>query len=291
MLGVDAIGGAGLAAQGSANNSFTRDAAYAFDKSLQTAQSDATPASTMADANAVAASDDETVRADADSITAPGFAESLIPVWGAGRQAVHDFQNGNWGWGLVNTAMAVSDVFLVKAAATATGKVDVMGITRIAGHEGIERAATEVAEKTVKANADDIAASGFSGAAAKLTGQVIYGASDLSQAAMAFRLQNGIKGAGNVAVFEYAENGVTKTLAMASKRGEGGGHAERLIAAALEKQGVDPSAVTHIYSELQPCTVLFGGGCKRFIQETFKKRGNDLQFRVWSNASFKGSRR
>jgi hypothetical protein len=42
----------------------------------------------------------------------------MIPVLGPGKQAIHDFQQGRWGWGLLNTALAVSDVFLGKAAVT-----------------------------------------------------------------------------------------------------------------------------------------------------------------------------
>jgi RHS repeat-associated protein len=52
----------------------------------------------------------------------PGFAESLIPVWGSGRQAVHDFQCGDWGWGLFNTALAVTDLALVKSLVQGAAK-------------------------------------------------------------------------------------------------------------------------------------------------------------------------
>ncbi|GGG59629.1 LamG-like jellyroll fold domain-containing protein [Hymenobacter glacieicola] len=53
----------------------------------------------------------------------PGTLESAIPVWGSGRQAIHDFQNGNYAWGAFNTAMAVSDVFLVKSLVTGVGRI------------------------------------------------------------------------------------------------------------------------------------------------------------------------
>lgn len=33
------------------------------------------------------------------SVGQPGLLESMIPVWGSGRAAVDDFQNGRWGWG------------------------------------------------------------------------------------------------------------------------------------------------------------------------------------------------
>jgi hypothetical protein len=55
-------------------------------------------------------------------VGAPGFWESFIPIWGSGRQALHDFECGRWGWGLFNTALAVSDAFMVGSAVKALGK-------------------------------------------------------------------------------------------------------------------------------------------------------------------------
>ena len=45
----------------------------------------------------------------------PGFWEGLIPIWGSGRAAIDDFQNGRYIWGTINTAFAVTDIFLVKS--------------------------------------------------------------------------------------------------------------------------------------------------------------------------------
>lgn len=56
------------------------------------------------------------------SVGAPGLGESLIPIWGSGRAAINDFQEGRWGWGIFNTALAVSDVFLVKSIVVGAGK-------------------------------------------------------------------------------------------------------------------------------------------------------------------------
>jgi hypothetical protein len=56
------------------------------------------------------------------SVGAPGPWEGIIPVWGSGRAAANDFQNGRWGWGSANAVLAVSDVFLVKDAIEAIGK-------------------------------------------------------------------------------------------------------------------------------------------------------------------------
>ncbi|MEJ5092464.1 hypothetical protein GEO21_20735 [Sphingobacterium faecium] len=57
-----------------------------------------------------------------ETIGQPGTAESFIPVWGSGRSAIDNFQNGNYGWGTFHTAMAISDVFLVKSIANGIGK-------------------------------------------------------------------------------------------------------------------------------------------------------------------------
>jgi RHS repeat-associated protein len=47
----------------------------------------------------------------------PDFWPSLIPVYGSVMQARHDFDTDQPVWGSVNTAMAVSDIFLVKSIA------------------------------------------------------------------------------------------------------------------------------------------------------------------------------
>lgn len=57
-----------------------------------------------------------------NSVSEPGLLESFIPVWGSGRAAVDHFQRGNFWRGLGYTALAISDVFLVKAVATAVVK-------------------------------------------------------------------------------------------------------------------------------------------------------------------------
>ena len=62
----------------------------------------------------------------------PGAGESLIPIWGSGRSAVDHFQNGNYWRGTGYTLLAISDVFLVKAAVTAIGKGIVVGGSKLA---------------------------------------------------------------------------------------------------------------------------------------------------------------
>lgn len=48
----------------------------------------------------------------------PGTLESMVPIWGSGREAYADFEDGNYWEAAGNAAMAASDVFLVKAIAT-----------------------------------------------------------------------------------------------------------------------------------------------------------------------------
>jgi RHS repeat-associated protein len=57
------------------------------------------------------------------AIGAPGFWTSLIPIYGSGRAAINDYQTGHWGWGIFDTAMAVSDIFLVRKLAIDVGEV------------------------------------------------------------------------------------------------------------------------------------------------------------------------
>jgi len=52
----------------------------------------------------------------------PGTWEAIIPIWGSGRAAIDDFQNGNYWSGIGYSALAISDVFLVKSIATAVGR-------------------------------------------------------------------------------------------------------------------------------------------------------------------------
>jgi RHS repeat-associated protein len=64
-------------------------------------------------------------------IGAPSFGWSLVPVIGSGWQAIHDFQTGHWGWGLVNTGLAISDVFLLDSAVTTGGKLLARGVAAL----------------------------------------------------------------------------------------------------------------------------------------------------------------
>ena len=56
-------------------------------------------------------------------IDAPGFWESLIPVWGPARASSNDYQHGRWIWGTLNYVLAVTDVLLVRSIITSTVKI------------------------------------------------------------------------------------------------------------------------------------------------------------------------
>ena len=63
-----------------------------------------------------------TLSGEHDSVGHPGFAESLIPVWGSGREAVADFQDGDYLGAALNGGLAVSDLFLATAIEKAVAK-------------------------------------------------------------------------------------------------------------------------------------------------------------------------
>jgi len=77
----------------------------------------------------------------------PDLAESLIPIWGSGRSAVDHFQKGNWGRGILFTALAVSDVFLVKALVTAGGKLLVKGGAALLTKEAVTAGEKEIVKE------------------------------------------------------------------------------------------------------------------------------------------------
>lgn len=106
----------------------------------------------------------------------PGALESAIPIWGSGRSAVDHFQHGNWGRGVLFTALAVSDVFLVKSLVTAGGKLVVQGGAKLlgksaaaSGGQQVASGATAAVTKTVAA---DVAKAGGTSAPKLLTAGV-----------------------------------------------------------------------------------------------------------------------
>ncbi|KIA92757.1 hypothetical protein OC25_15285 [Pedobacter kyungheensis] len=59
----------------------------------------------------------------------PGLVESMIPIWGNGRAAIDHYQNGEYWQAAAYSALAVSDVFMVKAAIVAVSKGAVSAAT------------------------------------------------------------------------------------------------------------------------------------------------------------------
>jgi hypothetical protein len=73
----------------------------------------------------------------------PGLLESLIPVWGSGRESVNHFQQGNYVRGIFWGAMAVTDIFLVKAVVVGGVKLVGKAGTALLMREGESIAARE----------------------------------------------------------------------------------------------------------------------------------------------------
>ena len=59
----------------------------------------------------------------------PGALESIVPVWGSGREALADLHDGDYLGAAGNAAMAASDLALAKGLLTALGK----GAVKISG--------------------------------------------------------------------------------------------------------------------------------------------------------------
>ena len=87
-----------------------------------------------------------------DGVGQPGFGESLIPIWGSGRSAVDNFQNGNYWTGAAYTALAISDVFLVKAAATALAKGTITLAAKYVVRQAVKNPVLTIREAAAMAN-------------------------------------------------------------------------------------------------------------------------------------------
>jgi len=94
-------------------------------------------------------------RAESDdgAVGEPGLGESLIPIWGSGRESVNHFQHGNYVRGTLWGALAITDVFLVKALVVGAAKLVVragaVAAAREAGQVGA-RVAPELASQAPK---------------------------------------------------------------------------------------------------------------------------------------------
>lgn len=82
-----------------------------------------------------------------DTVGEPGLLESLVPVWGSGRSAIHHFQSGNWGRGLLYTGLAVTDVFLLKSLVVGIGKLAFRGVAEATAREALEHTLANTATR------------------------------------------------------------------------------------------------------------------------------------------------
>jgi len=92
-----------------------------------------------------------------------------------------------------------------------------------------------------------------------------YGSSDLSRKAIAFRRSNKISPDRDVGAIEYrAADNSPQTIVVASNPR----HVEHALRRRLQELNVDPSMVTRLYSDLQPCTLPIVN-CQRLIGRYF----------------------
>ncbi len=73
-----------------------------------------------------------------EAVGAPGFWESLIPLWGSGRETVNAYQQKKYGWMVFHGLMTVADVaggFLIKGLFKAGAK----GVGATIGKEALEK--------------------------------------------------------------------------------------------------------------------------------------------------------
>lgn len=74
----------------------------------------------------------------------PGLAESMIPVWGSGREAIADFQEGDYVGAGINGLAAASDLFLAGAAGKGAVKLVAGAGARYAAKHDLAKRSPEV---------------------------------------------------------------------------------------------------------------------------------------------------
>jgi hypothetical protein len=133
---------------------------------------DAESLKAIEDANKQAEDMKAEYEAEQNSVGEAGLVEGFIPVWGSGRDAIHSFQTGHWGWGIFHSAMVVVDVLTL-----GTGTV-VKGVIR-GGIKGGMRAFAKGAAKKMaavmaaKATAKALLKEGINKAAIKFIGKCV----------------------------------------------------------------------------------------------------------------------
>ncbi|HKY21466.1 MAG TPA: SpvB/TcaC N-terminal domain-containing protein [Vicinamibacterales bacterium] len=109
--------------------------------------------------------------ADDGSVGEPGLGESLIPIWGSGRESVNHFQHGRWVRGTFWGVMAVSDVFLVKSLIVGGGKLIFKGGASVVAHT-TPNVAAHTAPEVLAHTAPEVIAHGAPGVTAHTAANV-----------------------------------------------------------------------------------------------------------------------
>ena len=95
--------------------------------------------------------------------------------------------------------------------------------------------------------------------------KVAAGSTDLSQAAIKYRVDNNVSKYKNVTVSEY-KDAAGKLRLQIMESGEYGQHSERRIGEWMQKNGIKPEQVTRAYSEFEPCQIR-NAFCKQYLAE------------------------
>lgn len=87
---------------------------------------------------------------DLPEVGHPGFIEWLVPVWGSGREAVADLQDGDYLGAALNAGMAATDVVPVKAAGGVIVKGAGKGVAKLAAGASAKQAASTAFKSMIK---------------------------------------------------------------------------------------------------------------------------------------------
>lgn len=82
------------------------------------------------------------------SVGESGVAESMIPIWGSGRDSINHFQKGNYVRGTLFAVFAVSDVFFVASIFTAGSKLGARSVVQATMDEAAENVAKKSLQKS-----------------------------------------------------------------------------------------------------------------------------------------------
>lgn len=96
-------------------------------------------------------------------VSQPSTMESLTPMWGNGKSAFANFQRGRPLKGLMYTALAATDIFLLKSVFTGIVKGGISLSLKYAGREAVEEASFKVADIAFEGGLAEARALGVAG--------------------------------------------------------------------------------------------------------------------------------